>query len=208
MTAPPTTDALGLLADLRALGVMLQADGDRLRFHPKHKVTGDLLQRLREHKAELLAMLRQSDAQPLGDPRAIWLAAVELLDGDPLFPPELLEAMRTADVRCGWTEPRRLTARPAKPASDWPGELADFALLLTADELPAVPFTLRPGVTVLNAGRFLTWLQADIRRGPLGPRARYGALQGDLRRLVDIVFSPPGPSRFGCDRGGAEGVLP
>jgi len=181
--------ATALLHDLQALGVTLQADGDRLRFHPRDAVTPEMLEQLREHKAELLEMLRQSDAQhqALGDPRAVWLAAVEELDGAPLFPGGLLEAMRRADVRCGWTEPRRLTARPAKPASDWPGELADFALLLTADDLPAVPFTLQPGVTVLSAERFLTWLQADIRRGPLGPRARYGALQGDMRRPREIL---------------------
>jgi len=67
-----------LLTELRGLGVILQADGDRLRFHPRHKVTGNLLDRLRfhprhkvtgnlldrlrEHKPELLGILARREA--------------------------------------------------------------------------------------------------------------------------------------------------
>jgi hypothetical protein len=50
-----------LRTDLHALGVTLAADGDRLRFCPRDKVTPELLQRLRTHKAELLGMLQPGD---------------------------------------------------------------------------------------------------------------------------------------------------
>ena len=53
-----------LMTELRGLGVILQADGDRLRFHPRHKVTGNLLDRLREHKPELLGILARREAAP------------------------------------------------------------------------------------------------------------------------------------------------
>ena len=47
-----------LLLDLGRLGVRLEVDGERLRFHPRSTVSPDLLSRLKTHKAELLAMLR------------------------------------------------------------------------------------------------------------------------------------------------------
>ena len=49
--------AQAVLNDLQALRVTLEARGDRLRFHPRDAVGTDLLARLREHKAELLAIL-------------------------------------------------------------------------------------------------------------------------------------------------------
>lgn len=71
-------------------------------------------------------------------------------------------------------------------AADWPAALADFALLLVSDDLIA-PFMLRPGVVVTDPALFLGRLKADILRGPVGPRARWGALQGDLRRLAETL---------------------
>jgi hypothetical protein len=49
-----------LLADLAAHGVELQAHGDRLRFHPRATVTPALAERLKLHKAELLAILQEA----------------------------------------------------------------------------------------------------------------------------------------------------
>lgn len=46
-----------LLSDLQARGVTLRPDGDKLRFYPADKVDRDLLDRLRDHKAELLDLL-------------------------------------------------------------------------------------------------------------------------------------------------------
>lgn len=73
---------------------------------------------------------------------------------------------------------------------EWPADveaLGDFVLLLSVDDLPAAPFDFGPAETVVDAAKFLYWLQADVRRGPSGPRARYGALQSDLRRLSQCV---------------------
>ena len=47
-----------LLADLRALGVELTAEGDQLRYRaPSGTMTPDLRRQLRSHKAELLLLL-------------------------------------------------------------------------------------------------------------------------------------------------------
>jgi hypothetical protein len=71
--------AQALLSDLQALGVTVEAHGDRLRFHPLYAVGPDLLARLREHKAELLAILQA----PARD--------------DSLFPPDLQPASIEAE---------------------------------------------------------------------------------------------------------------
>lgn len=49
--------AAALLAELRSRGVELVPWGDRVRFRPASIVTPYLRERLREHKAEVLAML-------------------------------------------------------------------------------------------------------------------------------------------------------
>jgi DNA polymerase-1 len=47
-----------LLAELARCGIELQVHGDRLRFRPQAAVTPDLLERLKRHKAELLALMQ------------------------------------------------------------------------------------------------------------------------------------------------------
>jgi hypothetical protein len=87
----------------------------------------------------------------------------------------------------GQTEPR---ARPTSPvAVEWPAAAADFALLLTVDDFPPAPFHLNPWTRVLDTGKLLTWLRADIRRGPGGPRAFYGALQSNLVELQRFALA-------------------
>ena len=51
---------------------------------------------------------------------------------------------------------------------------------------PAEPFQLKPGITILDPHRWRQSIAADIAQGPSGPRARYGALQDDLRRLHEL----------------------
>ena len=55
-----------LLADLSGRGIELAAYGNRLRYRPRSALTPKLAERLRTHKAELLAILRHSGA--LGGP--------------------------------------------------------------------------------------------------------------------------------------------
>jgi hypothetical protein len=52
-----------LIEELQALGIELQPHGDALRFRPRDRVTPELLARMRDCKAELLAMLA-SGPQP------------------------------------------------------------------------------------------------------------------------------------------------
>jgi len=49
--------AADLIADLARRGITLQARGDRLRYSPRSAVTPDLADRMKAHKAELLAVL-------------------------------------------------------------------------------------------------------------------------------------------------------
>ena len=96
--------------------------------------------------------------------------------------PGLLTILRAAAAPEG-------VARAAEKAEGipWPAALADWALLLSPDDLPE-RFTLRQGVEVVDRARFLVSLRRDIRRGPSGPRARYGALQRDLADLNRILI--------------------
>ena len=165
-----------LLTELQALGVVLAADGDRLCFHPRDKVTPDLLARLRDCKAELLTMLQpgnsgngyETPSEPGENGGSVAIASV-------------------ADSRDPAATPR---TRPSDPVPvEWPGAAADFCLLLTADDLPPVPFRLNPWTEVRDAGKMLRRLRANILRGPGGPRAFYGALQSDLEELRGFALA-------------------
>ena len=62
-----------LLMDLGRLGIRLEADGERLRFHPRSALTPDLLDRLKAHKGEVLALLLHAsdfdiDSAPNAEP--------------------------------------------------------------------------------------------------------------------------------------------
>ena len=69
--------ATELLSDLGLLGIRLEADGERLRYHPRSALTLDLVERLKAHKAELLTLLR-----PMPD-----VALVRKASGDALAKP-------------------------------------------------------------------------------------------------------------------------
>ena len=65
MTAVLDTPA-ALLAELTALGIELQARGERLRFRPQSAMTAELVARVQVHKPGLLAMLADTKT-PAGD---------------------------------------------------------------------------------------------------------------------------------------------
>lgn len=203
-----------LLTDLAGLGITLVAHGDRLRFAPRSAVTPELLARIVQHKAELLQLLAPepvdaegaSDAEPAGpEPpadliRCPWCGGTDLAD-------DQTGAWCRRCARLGWhytatgalradciprdapptPKPRRLVRRRGPAPVDWPWALADFTLLLQPDDLPPAPFRVNAWTIVENPDRFLHSLQADVRRGPAGPRARYGALQRDLRALRQLL---------------------
>ena len=47
-----------LLADLTRRGVTLEPRGDDLAYHPRRRVSAELREQLRQHKTELLQLLR------------------------------------------------------------------------------------------------------------------------------------------------------
>ena len=73
---------------------------------------------------------------------------------------------------------------PGLPA--WDRETRRLVAWFRSASLPAQAFKLGPGLSVADARRFYLSLQQDIAAGPLGPRARTGALQADLRALWEV----------------------
>lgn len=122
MTRTPSQLA-DLLADCDAHGIRLAlADGGRLEIDaPQNALTPDLSARLKAHKAALLVMLRPAPDLPLvnqDDAAAVWQAAPDRLEAERLFPPDVMESLRAAEVRWGY-EPAPAVATsdaPAKPA--------------------------------------------------------------------------------------------
>lgn len=119
-----------LLVDLARLGIRLEACGGQLRYSPRSAITPDLADRLNAHTTELLAILQPDAETPSidrNDAAAVWQAALDQLDGDPLFPPKLMEGLRAADVR--WVvDATELTddPRPEAVGSDgWPLDSVD-----------------------------------------------------------------------------------
>jgi len=80
-----------LMADLAQLGISLAGHGDRLRYSPRSAVTPYLAERMKAHKAELLAILQSKrdkvtdcdegafamDTDPWESPTAIPASSVE-----------------------------------------------------------------------------------------------------------------------------------
>jgi len=122
MNTPPSSLA-DLLADCDANNIRLAANGDKLEIDaPRDALTDDLLARLRAHKAELLAILRPPMLVP-----EVWRAVLDRLEGlpvgrhgDPLFPPYVMDGLRTAETRWSYEPPTPVvtddtTAKPTKP---------------------------------------------------------------------------------------------
>ncbi len=113
---------VALLADARAAGLTVRADGDKLVVRGPRRCAA-LAQSLLDHKPDVMAAL-----------------------------------------------------------AEW-GDAAAAVAWFASWSPPAEPFVLKPGNTVLDPHRWRQSIAADIAQGPCGPRARYGALQDDLRRL-------------------------
>ena len=74
--------------------------------------------------------------------------------------------------------------RIAGPAvEDWDTETQRLIAWFRTATPPAEPFELCRGVTILDPARWWRSIEGDIEFGPNGPRARYGAVQRDLRKL-------------------------
>lgn len=58
---------------------------------------------------------------------------------------------------------------------------------ITPDTLPPAPFESGAGGRVTDTAKWLASLQSDARGGPKSPRARWGSLQADLRRVYELT---------------------
>lgn len=101
--------ATQLMTDLARLGIHIEAHGDRLRYSPRSAVTPDLADRMKAHKGELLAISRRDPDAPaidLTNATAVWQAALDRLEGDPLFPSDVMDVLRNSNVEWGDDEAR------------------------------------------------------------------------------------------------------
>jgi hypothetical protein len=87
--------AAALLAALRARGVQLAADGDRLRWRPREAVTAEERAALAQHKAELLLMLA-GYASELAE-LAVWFLQARAAGRLPCGPFDLARWAHVAD---------------------------------------------------------------------------------------------------------------
>ena len=130
---------------------------------------------LREHKQEVLGHLAREDRQEAFEERA---ATLQFNGG---FSREEAERRAAAEVGIG-------DARVPPPA--WNAEtshLVDWFLTTTP---PCEPFELYSHVHVARPANYWQGMRANIKTGPGGPRARWGALQADLRRLGELFGGP------------------
>ena len=84
------------------------------------------------------------------------------------------------------TPPRDLTGSVDAPAEEWDAETLHLIEWFKTATPPTEPFNLCQGVTILDPARWWRSIADDIEFGPNGPRARYGVVQGDLRRLHEL----------------------
>jgi len=70
-------------------------------------------------------------------------------------------------------------------ADDWPEPMAGLVRWFENADLPQKPFSPSGYEHILRPATYYEALRRDIRQGPKTPRARYGALQSDLKRLKD-----------------------
>jgi hypothetical protein len=183
MTGTTATPA-ELFASCEARGIRLRPSGDGgLTIDaPQAALTPDLVARLRTHKADLLVMLRTdkgaygytTPSNPEKYKGSVAVASVESHYGD------AGQSQQPQDLAAA-AAPRPRSAVPV--AVEWPAAAADFCLLLTADDLPPAPFRLNAWTVVKDSAKMLRIMRADVLRGPSGPRAFYGTLQGDLEEL-------------------------
>ncbi len=125
--------AAHLLADLRAAGFSLVAEGDRLLVSPASRLTDELRRTIREHKPDLLACLR---AEAAGMPTEDWESSilawlVGIGEDDPN--PVLEHCRRDLDARAYFLSHARRWARREKVA-EWLSKNPSLRLAVVVEE--------------------------------------------------------------------------
>ncbi len=186
--------AAELLAECRSQGIRLQAldDGQLGVDAPEELLTLALVEALRLHKGELLAMLADGSEDPAEDPHGDGNAAhpvigsQNLTEGDAAHRPERIDGVPVAgsdDDDGGAPVARQNLAAvrpsPAAPVPiQWPAAAAEFCLLLAPGDLPPVPFKLNGWTTIQDTGRFLRVPAGGHRTRPRRPKGVLGRLAG------------------------------
>lgn len=91
-----------LLRECETRGIQLSPIkwGDLKISSPGGVLDADLISRIKDHKSEILALLNDNSANRRPqNAQDVWQSAIDNLDGDPDFPAEITEALRSASVR-------------------------------------------------------------------------------------------------------------
>jgi hypothetical protein len=207
-----------LMADLDEAGVELAVVGERLRFRPSAAVKSALLERLKLHKLETIARVRNAggwDSRlqvesgcPVSDGCTGGGSAHRRLPADFMRHGESSEPGDSSTV--GLKHPTADVAYPGAQAKNDTkphtnvgrrsteslnsSESFELARLISwfhakRGQLSPEPFQLRPGCWVVFPDRFYEALHRDIVAGPAGLRARYG-LANDLSDLKRLLEHP------------------
>ncbi len=72
-------------------------------------------------------------------------------------------------------------------SAKWDAEMLTLIRWFLGTHPPTEPFELSKAVVVAQPKLWWVAIRRDIAAGPNGPRARYGALQQDLRRLAALL---------------------
>ncbi len=91
------------------------------------------------------------------------------------------------------TDKRLLGSNAGAGGGVWDAETARLIEWFMQTSPPAKPFELCKGVVIANPALWWTALMRDIAEGPKGPRACYGAVQSDLKRLARVMRADATP---------------
>ena len=111
--------------------------------------------------------------------------AVVVLDGAGMkvkgataLPDSLVQELRTHR-----DEIREVLQPKPRGRNSWPPDIQKIIDWFLTFRPPNHSFLLKQGVTITDPAKYWEYLRSDIAPGPKGARARYDALQADLRRL-------------------------
>lgn len=113
------TPAAALLNEMERRGVEFQADGSRLRYRPVKAVSPEFLSRLRTHKDELLAILRERHGTGDGD------ITTGSGPGSGVLSPASADSAASPDKLPPWTDPKNAYVRAARAEARRLGVLDD-----------------------------------------------------------------------------------
>ncbi len=93
-------------------------------------------------------------------------------------------------IRANKPEIVAMLAGHADKRGAWDAETARLIEWFMRTPPPARPFEICQGVTVARPDFWWASLRQDIADGPGGPRAHYGAVQSNLKRLAKLFGGP------------------